>query len=227
MKRIPGYTEEQIDNDAVLLRAYGRGTEVLIDRESMCSNHTACVYWSVLTEAQILGETTSHSLLSKSNLAPPLLARFQNGLLYRFIRGRACNPEDLSREAVWRGVAQRLAQWHAVLPVSAENQTAAVIQRHGDSPLSLPRLKSSVQDPKTLAAVNAITPGKATPNIWTVMQKWIFALPSSTEAEATRNISLQKELERTAKDLADRPGLGKDGVWSHSTVKVEQLTDEA
>ena len=33
VKRRPGYTEEQIDNDAVLLRAYGRGTEVLIDRE--------------------------------------------------------------------------------------------------------------------------------------------------------------------------------------------------
>lgn len=34
VKRRPGYTEEQIDQEAVLLRAYGKGTEVLIDRQS-------------------------------------------------------------------------------------------------------------------------------------------------------------------------------------------------
>lgn len=34
MKRRPGYSEEQIDDDAVLIRAYGKGTEILIDRES-------------------------------------------------------------------------------------------------------------------------------------------------------------------------------------------------
>lgn len=34
VKRRPGHTEEQIDKEAVLLRAYGKGTEVLIDRES-------------------------------------------------------------------------------------------------------------------------------------------------------------------------------------------------
>jgi len=33
VKRRPGYSEEQIDNEAILLRAYGKGTEVLIDRE--------------------------------------------------------------------------------------------------------------------------------------------------------------------------------------------------
>lgn len=71
-----------------------------------------------------------------------------------------------------------------------------------------------------MATVNAITHGKSIPNIWTVMQKWILALPSSTEAEVARNTSLQKELEKTVKDLGDRPGLGKDGVWSHRTVDV-------
>jgi ethanolamine kinase len=87
--------------------------------------------------------------------------------------------------------------------------------------------KSSAQDAKTVATVNAITRGKATPNIWTVMQKWILALPSSTEAEVARNTTLQKELERTVKDLGDRPGLGKDGVWSYRTVNVVKLTDKA
>lgn len=34
INRKPGLTEEQIDNEAVLMRAYGNGTEILIDRES-------------------------------------------------------------------------------------------------------------------------------------------------------------------------------------------------
>jgi ethanolamine kinase len=34
INRKAGLTEEQIDNDAVLMRAYGNGTEILIDRES-------------------------------------------------------------------------------------------------------------------------------------------------------------------------------------------------
>lgn len=29
----PGYSKDQIDRDAVLLRAYGHGTQVLIDRD--------------------------------------------------------------------------------------------------------------------------------------------------------------------------------------------------
>lgn len=34
INRKAGLTEEQIDNEAVLMRAYGNGTEILIDRES-------------------------------------------------------------------------------------------------------------------------------------------------------------------------------------------------
>jgi ethanolamine kinase len=34
IKKRPGYTQQDIDADAILLRAYGKGTDVLIDRES-------------------------------------------------------------------------------------------------------------------------------------------------------------------------------------------------
>ncbi|QSS60365.1 hypothetical protein I7I51_05163 [Histoplasma capsulatum] len=33
IKRVPGLSDEQVDNDAVLMRAYGNHTEILIDRE--------------------------------------------------------------------------------------------------------------------------------------------------------------------------------------------------
>lgn len=193
VKRRPGYTEEQIDNEAVLLRAYGMGTEVLIDREK---------------------EATSHSLLSQHKLAPALLARFQNGLIYKFIRGRVCTSEDLTVEPVWRGVAHRLGEWHATLPIVSAGRTA-VVQDAVEVPLTTTIPKSL----PSLENINAITPGKPTPNVWTIMQKWVFALPTSNEAEIKRKDVLQKELERTVSELGDTPGLGGNGlVFGHTDL---------
>lgn len=195
VKRRPGYTDEQIDEEAVLLRAYGKGTEVLIDREK---------------------EATSHSLLSQHGLAPSLLARFQNGLIYRFIRGRVCAPEDLTREPVWRGVARRLGQWHAVLPIIATGTTAVgqdagpVVPLYTSVPKSMPSLET----------INAITPEKPAPNVWTIMQKWVFALPTESDAESKRKDILQNELERTVSELADVPGLGGNGVRPFPPLRV-------
>ncbi|KAL8758443.1 MAG: hypothetical protein Q9184_003931 [Pyrenodesmia sp. 2 TL-2023] len=192
VKRRPGSTEKEIDNEAVLIRAYGKGTDVLIDRER---------------------ESQSHSLLCKHGLAPELLARFQNGLIYRFIRGQVCNSEDLTQERIWRGVARRLGEWHAILPiVSAATSTAAV---EADTPLELFAQDPSYPKP-TAEDINRITPSKAVPNLWTVIQKWIFALPVATEVDKKRKYDLQQELERTVAELADIPSLGKDGlVFAH------------
>ncbi|MCJ1465083.1 hypothetical protein MMC07_003699 [Pseudocyphellaria aurata] len=181
VKRRPGYTEEQIDEEAVLLRAYGNGTEVLIDRDR---------------------ETISHSLLSQLNLAPPLLARFQNGLLYRFIRGRVCKPEDLRRENVWRGVARRLGEWHARLPIVFESEEPHIPSAS----------KLNISEP----AINGNTSGKGIPNLWSVMQKWVLALPATTDQERTRKNVLQKELKRSVMELGGTLGLGKNGlVYGH------------
>ncbi|KAK0342608.1 hypothetical protein LTR57_022732 [Friedmanniomyces endolithicus] len=76
-KKRPGRTESEVDEEAVLIRAYGEGTAVLIDRER---------------------ELRAHSLLASVGLAPPLLAKFDNGIMYRFIRGSVCTPEP-SRSA--------------------------------------------------------------------------------------------------------------------------------
>jgi ethanolamine kinase len=35
VNKLPGLSKTEIDQDAILLRAYGKGTDVLIDRESM------------------------------------------------------------------------------------------------------------------------------------------------------------------------------------------------
>ena len=171
----------------------------------------------VLIDDPTIGEFTSHSLLAQHKLAPPLLARFQNGLLYKFIRGQACTSSDLTKESVWRGVAKRLGQWHAVLPTVAEDDQEPASGHDTEQTISLSLAGSSPsgKDTVTLQAIRNITPNLPSPNIWMVMQKWILALPVGTDAERERKVILQKELERIVKDLGDTQGLGKNGVSCH------------
>ncbi|KAI9730495.1 MAG: hypothetical protein M1834_005736 [Cirrosporium novae-zelandiae] len=192
IKKKPGYSDEQIDNEAVLLRAYGQGTDILIDRQKEALNHT---------------------LLSELNLAPTLLARFQNGLLYRFIRGHPCSPDDLRRESVWRAVGRRLGQWHAVIPILQSPASIPTSDQDGlacRDPLEI--LEHPHPNPISQDAINTVTPDKPVPNVWTVMQKWIYALPDGTKKDQLRKERLQKELVRNIRELASRPGLGKDGL---------------
>ncbi|GAB7350939.1 hypothetical protein MBLNU459_g1446t2 [Dothideomycetes sp. NU459] len=182
IKKRPGQSQHQIDQEAVLLRAYGKGTDVLIDREK---------------------ETLSHSLLSSRGLAPPLLARFDNGLLYRFIEGDVCAPEDLRRPEIYRAVARRLGQWHSTLPISAissikdsEDPESQNGHAHGQKGVSK---KSQPQ-----------------PNMWTTMREWIDATPGTTEKEQERKATLHAELEELSSRLGHIPGLdGYDYIFSH------------
>ncbi|OQE32270.1 hypothetical protein PENSTE_c001G03694 [Penicillium steckii] len=187
INRKDGLTDAEIDNDAVLMRAYGNGTEILIDRER---------------------ETTSHALLASRGLAPPLLARFNNGLLYRFIRGKPCGHLDLVTPPIYRGVARRLAQWHAVLPSkgtsSTPSQEASIVAH------------SEAESAKEEEGFEVIQPRRAGPSMWAVLQKWILALPVSTPEQRSRRLTLQKELQWVLAQLDDGKGIGEDGlVFSH------------
>ncbi|KAH5334813.1 hypothetical protein HBI42_034930 [Parastagonospora nodorum] len=175
VNKLPGLSKATIDEDAILLRAYGKGTDVLIDREK---------------------ETRSHCLLARHNLAPALHARFENGLLYKYVSGTVCAPADLGRPEVWRGVAQRLGEWHATLPISSISSTCPA-----PSQLSPHNKRASLVD------MAQLTPGKPIPNVWTTMQKWILALPTSTTAQSTRREQLMTELQSLTQLLVDTPGV--------------------
>ncbi|KAI1770903.1 ethanolamine kinase [Hypoxylon cercidicola] len=177
-----GLSEEEVDRDAILLRAYGHGTDVLIDRHR---------------------ETQNHELLMKCGLAPELLARFDNGMMYRYIRGTPAQPTDLRTSPVYLAVAKRLAQWHATVPCIYETQPKS----NG--------VNGSAHGPSEAAIAHA-APGKPSPNVWTVMQKWILALPTKTEAQRKRQADLQHELTKLIEELSQRPGLGDNGlVFAH------------
>lgn len=176
VNRRPGLTKSEIDRDAVLLRAYGNGTDVLIDRER---------------------EAANHELLMMHKLAPELLARFGNGMLYRFIPGAVAQAKDLADPPILTAIARRLAQWHATVPCL---------------PDSAIRPSSSGSASDSNGALANIAPGKLIPNLWTTMHKWILALPADTEQQRETKTVLRGEFEDLVKQLNQRPGLGNNGV---------------
>lgn len=144
-------------------------------------------------------------MLATHKLAPPLFARFENGLLYKFIEGTVCSPADLRRQEIWRGVARRLAQWHATLPIASLITEIPNDQSSSSSSPPSHRRKSS-----WLLAVDNITPDKPSPNLWTVMQKWIHSLPQETEDEKRRKERLQNELVWIVSLLGSTPGISEN-----------------
>ncbi|PHH69985.1 hypothetical protein CDD82_7402 [Ophiocordyceps australis] len=177
VNRRPGLSETDMERDAVLLRAYGNGTDVLIDRDR---------------------EAANHELLMRHGLAPELLARFANGMLYRFIPGVVAQPKDLCNVQIMTAVARHLAQWHATVPCLPDAPTGAAV--------------GHVERAKIVNAA----PGKPFPNTWTTMQKWILALPATTDAQRQRRDVLQRELDELIGSLSQRPGLGEHGlVFAH------------
>lgn len=199
----PGLSDEDIDNEAVLLRAYGQGTDLIIDRER---------------------ERQNHELLMQYELAPALLGRFHNGMLYRFIRGSVTSPADLRRESIWRGVARRLAEWHAVVPCIPASRGPLQQQIDGSADFGLSTPTPSKKDPALQAAIYNVAPGKIAPNVWSVMQKWIYALPTGTDAQKSRQAQLQHELIWIIEEFSNRPGLGDNSV---SNPKKQAIRDSS
>ncbi|KAG9783402.1 Ethanolamine kinase [Exophiala dermatitidis] len=189
-KYLPGQSQAEVDRDSILLRAYGNHTEILIDRDR---------------------EARSHALAADRNLAPPLLARFKNGLLYRYIIGQVCSPQDLISEPVWRAVAKRLGEWHARLPVTSmvpdRDANGAVDGVDGASE------PAPGSEPQHCSHPGARKPAQ---NIWEVMQKWTDALPCDTPKQSARKELLQNELNRSIRDLDSGRGPGTNGlVFGH------------
>lgn len=198
VNRRPGLTKADLDREAVLLRAYGNGTAVLIDRER---------------------EAANHELLMKHGLAPDLLARFANGMLYRFISGTVAQASDLSDPAILAAVARRLAQWHATVPCIPDQSMLADVETVANGN------DQAISNDKALIAKAAV--GKPPPNLWTTMQKWILALPTDTEAQRERQALLQNEYEEMRQKLSQRPGLGRDGVCRPTAFHRASLTQLA
>ena len=198
----PGLSPKEAKNfeneNSVLLRAYGNDTSILIDRERVSlTPHTPPPSPTTRTLKKVVfaGECSSHLLLSRHGLAPPLLARFANGLLYRFVVGRVCSVDDLAVPATWSAVARRLGEWHGVLPTYPADLAC------GSSPVA----------PAT--------------DLWGVLHKWIQALPAASDAQKAQREELARELAvlETAQSSGGYGLKGQDGGWGLVTGHCDLL----
>jgi ethanolamine kinase len=202
INRRPGMSKVDVDRDAILLRAYGHGTAVLIDRER---------------------EAENHELLMKHGLATQLLARFKNGMMYRYILGKPARAQDLCEPLILSAIARRLAHWHATVPCLPDPNHARD-DKHVNGNASANASTNGHtngcvngdSDRSRQEQIDSTAPGKPPPNMWTTIQKWIFALPTDTDAQRERQALLQAELKEMVHKLSQRPGLGKNGlVFAH------------
>ncbi|XP_019369474.1 PREDICTED: ethanolamine kinase 2 isoform X2 [Gavialis gangeticus] len=91
-KLVACYVDEAMA-DAVLVRVYGRKTELFVDRES---------------------ELRNFQVLQAHGCAPSLYCSFQNGLCYEFMQGIALGPEHVQDPQMFRLIAQEMAKMHAI-----------------------------------------------------------------------------------------------------------------
>lgn len=91
--------DEETD-EIVLIRIYGKNTEILIDRQQ---------------------EIRNFHLLHIYGFAPELLAIFKNGLAYEYCSGTPITKVDLYDENVWPLIARRLAEMHKKVKTNDEN----------------------------------------------------------------------------------------------------------
>lgn len=82
------------------------------------------------------------------------------------------------------------------------------------------------------SAVDDIKPIKVRqpgPNLWSTLQKWILALPATTEQQRARRQALQKEFERIVEEMDGGTGIGENGVGFHLleiwTSRIKELTE--
>lgn len=87
--------EDAEDEETVLVRIYGRKTDLIIDRKA---------------------EKRNMILLNKAGIAPNLYASFTNGLSYRFLPGRTLNSELVRDPVVSKLVARHMAIFHKIKP---------------------------------------------------------------------------------------------------------------
>uniref|UniRef100_A0A8C3VH87 ethanolamine kinase n=1 Tax=Catharus ustulatus TaxID=91951 RepID=A0A8C3VH87_CATUS len=91
-KLVACYRDEAM-GDALLVRVYGRRTELLVDRET---------------------ELRNFQVLRAHGCAPDLYCAFQNGLCYQFLPGTALGPQHVRDPHIFRLVAREMARVHAI-----------------------------------------------------------------------------------------------------------------
>lgn len=179
--------ECSMGNEKVLVRAYGRGTGLIIDRDR---------------------EFVSHLVLNSYNLAPPIHARFGNGLVYGYISGRSLKVDEMSNPHLYPFIAARLGDWHRMVGVDVIEDSLKKLHRR----------------------FNASKGSPSKPNdVWSLLQNWVEVLPeipgmtavcaqSRDLQEAKHNATLREILLAELEWLQAEVGAKSPLVAAHSDL---------
>lgn len=144
--------------ETLLMRVYGQGTNLIIDRHR---------------------EFVSHLVLNSLHLAPPVHARFANGLIYGFLEGRSLDPKELANPYLYPLIAQQLGNWHGKVDIENIEDGIEKLRKYtaGIKNQPLPALNSGT--PVSLKQKREKGSKKAILNIWDLIDDWILVVPAN------------------------------------------------
>lgn len=160
----------------ILIRAYGKGTDTIIDRDR---------------------EFATHLHLYSKGLAPQLFARFANGLVYAYLPGKAIEYQYLSEENVMAAVAKRLAEWH-------DRLEALTIEKH-ITQLKLAKQNQITDNQNGNIANNNNKQQDFAKTLWDLLESWISVMPEKVIKSHTKQ-QLLSELEWIKKEIGQKGG---------------------
>lgn len=141
--------------ETLLMRVYGQGTNLIIDRHR---------------------EFISHLVLNSLKLAPPIHARFANGLIYGFLPGRSLDPKELSNPYLYPLIAQQLGNWHNKVDCAYIEDGVENLRKYTASLKKLYQLKN---EGAQRAPKRELKTKKIISSIWDLIEDWILIVPAN------------------------------------------------
>lgn len=142
-------------NQTLLMRVYGQGTNLIIDRNR---------------------EFVSHLVLNSIKLAPPIHARFLNGLIYGYLPGRSLEPNELSNGAVYPFIAQQLGNWHSRINCEYIEDGVEKLRKYT---AGLKKQYEMQTTTKSKLPKKEKKHSKLINNIWDLIEDWILIVPEN------------------------------------------------
>lgn len=146
--------------ELVLMRVYGPGTNLIIDRHR---------------------EFILHLVLNSIDLAPSVHARFKNGLIYGFLHGRSLDPTELRNKNLYPLIAQQLGNWHSTIDTeeinNGVNQLRDFTRSHRRKLSSQIKVKDLTKDLTKEPSKEKKSKKRYISNIWELIEDWINIVP--------------------------------------------------
>lgn len=179
--------------EIVLMRVYGQGTNLIIDRHR---------------------EFILHLVLNSMHLAPPVHARFKNGLVYGFLQGRSLEPNELKSPNLYPLIAQQLGNWHSKININeihkGVNQLREYTRSHKRRQ-SFQQIKRESSDLKK----EKKSKKKYISSVWELIEDWIDVVPVINELIESFQNNTKVELN----DENIRDFIKKEFKWLKDTLE--------